>query len=263
MIQTNLRLADYKEASVSLTEIDSTNLDLLASKATGVSNRYARVDSRNLIEQTLNTLGKAGVHNVEVKVTARPRASSTIHFITYTLKDFGINIDDGLYPRIIQRNSYNGECTLSVGVGLYRLVCSNGLMLGKNSFYTTIKHQQGPIFDGKIDGLQPAIAAALDDIHNRLMQSIQRLRSTFISYEKAIEIVGNLGLSTRMTAKVLDKLHKNWIFKSGRIQDTDHTMWTLYNIVNEVHRIYSRSQVVVMSRNIGLLDQLEDIAQAA
>jgi transposase-like protein len=66
----------------------------------------------------------------------------------YALKGFPQSIgkkDDIIFPRVFVNHSYNGKTQLTLGCGLYRLVCSNGLVIPyegaeRSNFTQTVKH---------------------------------------------------------------------------------------------------------------------------
>ena len=62
------------------------------------------------------------------------------HLIRFRMNDQQLKIDED-FIEIIVVNSHNRTCSLQVYCGIFRLVCSNGLIIAKNQFNNlTIKH---------------------------------------------------------------------------------------------------------------------------
>jgi hypothetical protein len=235
----------------------SEQLAMYRNKTTTVTSKYQVLDTETLLRDTLELLSGLGYKDCPMKVIGRgSRSKSTVHYVEIALNDSVINIDGGMIPRLFLRNSYNGECSASIQIGILRLVCSNGLMFGTNYFDMSIRHVTGDRFDYAINTIPhvvPAAIRAVEKLHNR----IHELSFATLSIVEQIQIVENLGLSDRITKRVMQRL---WQQGNGllRAEDTRRNLWTLWNIVNESIGECSRKEFSTVNRNIGLVDQIEE-----
>ncbi len=242
---------------MTLSEAQLNRLSILRGRRSNRTDKYQRILSEDIIEQVLRQLDSNGFTNVTTTIKMR-NGLGTAHCIEFTLHDARMPVDGGILPKIIVFNSYNGECKCTVGVGIFRFVCSNGLMLGDNYFSVTIRHLVGDTLRRKLNSIEPGVAAALAEINTGLLSKVEQLRNERLTMEEAEDTVEQLGLSTRMYEDVVHYLRRTWSGVSGRPEDADHNMWTLFNIVNEVQRKRSRSEFARAQFNRELLTKLTD-----
>lgn len=248
-------------AKAILSEGADNFLNKISEQVKTTSEKYAPIDSRQLIEDTLKTLKSLGYHNVGVTLRyPGGGARNTTHFITYTIHDLELATDGGLKARIIQRNSYNGEAGFTMRIGFLRLVCTNGLMVGSSCHESYLRHLKGNYFDSVVEGLQPAIAASIKYLRDSASQDVQEMQDRWLTFDQAKLIVADLKLSNRMTKSVELALMKKWLWQTGRVQDRPANLWTLYNIVNEVVRLRSRTQFGSTKHEFNLFDDISRIA---
>lgn len=102
------------------------------------SNKYALIPTIECIRGLQN----AGFYPVKVEESRcrntenRPYAKHMIRFRREGLAEVGGNV-----PEIVMINSHNGLCSYQLRAGIYRLVCANGLVVGNDMFYRSIRHQ--------------------------------------------------------------------------------------------------------------------------
>lgn len=90
-------------------------------------------------------------------------------FATYKLNAIKIEVrkDDLVSLQFVVKNSYDGSSTLQIMLGAYRLVCSNGMIVGKNFFNFSQKHVGGSS-DIKVEALQERIFKLIENFNNVL-----------------------------------------------------------------------------------------------
>jgi hypothetical protein len=229
-------------------------LELIKLRPTNVSSRYQSIDTLTLLQDTLQLLTKLGYSDCPIKVL-KPHGKSTTHYVEIRLNDSLVNIDGGLIPKLYLRNSYNGECSASIQIGILRLVCSNGLMLGTNYFQMNITHLVGSKFEDTMNTIPYVIPAALAEVEN-MHKRVKELSFQTLSIPEQIQIVEALPISNRIAQLALNKL---WQQANGylRSEDTPRNVWTLWNIVNESIGQYSRREYSTVEKNVNLIDSIE------
>ena len=112
-----------------------------------VSERYIQANTMTVVDD----LAKLGWYPVQAKQCRNKKNSSGIrsfHMIAFQNPDIKITKtnDDGskevdTFPRIILTNSHDGYNAFKLMVGLFRLVCSNGLVVSDNQMVNmSIRH---------------------------------------------------------------------------------------------------------------------------
>jgi len=107
-----------------------------------VSGKYLFVNTETIIDD----LAKLGWKPVTA-AQRKTRGDSTIfskHMVSFQNPDIQITSTDGdnAFPRIIMTNSHDGLQSFQFSVGIFRLVCSNGLVVADEKFSDfKIKHK--------------------------------------------------------------------------------------------------------------------------
>ena len=92
----------------------------------GLSPRYRFVSTREIIAE-LQRAGFAPAHYQEQRVTSAARRGFQKHIVRLRRSKEPVRVRDSV-AEIIVINSHDGSAALSLSAGIFRLVCSNGLM---------------------------------------------------------------------------------------------------------------------------------------
>jgi len=148
-----------------------------------VSEKYLHVNTETVIDD-LAKLGWFPVTAMQRRTKPRKDGSPTIrskHMISFQNPDLiikGKNGDDA-FPRIIVTNSHDGLSSFQFRVGIYRLVCSNGLVVADEEFSAfSIKHK-GYTFEE----LQGVVAQAVADLPNKI-QVLNKMQVRMLTVEE-------------------------------------------------------------------------------
>ena len=100
--------------------------------------------------------------------------------------------DSVLVPQLYLHNDNTGRKALRISVGLFRLVCSNGLTVGVPglSFETRIRHIWGELNRGKVLDLPIAAERIMEYIAGDLALQVEAAKDTQV--RDAIEVVAKL-----------------------------------------------------------------------
>jgi hypothetical protein len=145
----------------------------------------------------------------------------------------------------------DGSSAFRVQIGLYRLVCSNGLTIGQTVFNERVTHIRGPLFETKMDEIEWRIAAAIEQLHDVVARLAGTALGTSISLVQERVLIESLGYSKRLTGSIIDALHSN-----NRRPVDFGTLWGTYNVINEVLREHSRSEYRNELINSDLMDRV-------
>jgi len=166
--------------------------------------------------------------------------------------------DSTLVPQLFLSNDNTGRRSLRISVGLFRLVCSNGLTVGVPglSFETRIRHVWGELNRGKVLDLPLVAESLLLHIANELPLQVEMAKDTHV--RDAIGIVASLPIGERAREDAISRL----AFGDTRAEDDTGTAWGLYNVVNESVRMRSRSERTALAKDEGLLSHIMGLAAA-
>jgi len=187
---------------------------------TQVSSRYARIDTTVLLSRVSSAVDLSSAKHYRGR-------TGTTHRVSIDIKGAPQLLIDGDYckPTIEIINSYNGESPLFLGFGVFRLVCSNGLMLGQSVFSRRVRHIQGENIDTAIESFVSTILNLdLDAIHRHVSQ-LGEYRATRTDVER---ILDDVKAPKRAYNSAL------YAFENPRRQaDVGDSAWQVYNRVQE------------------------------
>lgn len=202
----------------------------------GVSEKYLFVNTETII----NDLDKLGWKPVTAAMR-KSRGVETIfskHMISFQNPDIIIRSKDGddAYPRIILTNSHDGLQAFKFSVGIYRLVCSNGLVVADEEFSDfKIKHK-GYTFNE----LRNVISQAVKDLPNKV-EVLNNMKDRILTSEEKNKLAMD-ALLVRTGVKPNSEKAKSFeydqqtiedILKPKRQEDEGEDLWRTFNIIQE------------------------------
>lgn len=209
-----------------------------ASKPTNpdVSGKYLFVNSETIIDD-LEKLGWLPVQAAQRK----GRGKSTIfskHMIAFQNPDIKIKGKDGddSFPRIIMTNSHDGMQAFKFSVGIFRLVCSNGLVVADEQFSDfKIKHK-GYTFEE----LRDVVNQAVFDLPNKV-QVLNDMKSRILTQEEKNKLALDAMLIRAGIEPGSDKAKEfNYddetivdILDPKREADKGDDLWRTFNVIQE------------------------------
>ena len=201
-----------------------------------VTNKYLFVNTETIIDD----LGKLGWKPVTAAMR-KNRGKDTIfskHMVTFQNPDIMIKSKDGddAFPRIILSNSHDGLQAFKFSVGIYRLVCSNGLVIADEEFSDfKIKHK-GYTFEE----LRNVISKAVQDLPNKV-EVLNKMKSKILTKEEREKLALDAMLVRAGIAPDSDKA-KDFeydqetlvdILEPKRDADKGDDLWRTFNVIQE------------------------------
>ena len=182
-----------------------------------VSNKYVHANTMTVVED----LAKLGWFPVQAKQCRNKKNSSGIrsfHMIAFQNPDVKITktLDNGekivdTYPRIILTNSHDGFNSFKFMVGLFRLVCSNGLVVCNNQMVDmSIRHinydfeELRKIVASAIEQV-PGIVNTMNDMRNVMLTDEQKtaLATEVVKIRKGVEDDENYVVDAEVVEDIL------------------------------------------------------------
>lgn len=162
------------------------NILLNNNEGYNVSTKYKPIPSIKLLE-TLTDSGYEVTNFVETTPRKASKQGFQKHMIRLAHPELNFNID-GLRPEIVITNSYDKSSSIKIQLGVFRLVCSNGLVVGKSFNEYRIRH-----VGNALDKCMSAISSIKVDVP-RLAASITRLSNIQLEQEQVKSIARNVAV---------------------------------------------------------------------
>ena len=202
-----------------------------------VSKRYLFVNTETIIDD-LEKLGWLPVQAVQRKARKSGGTIFSKHMVAFQNPNIKITSSDGdyAYPRILLTNSHDGMQAFKFSVGIFRLVCSNGLVVADEQFSDfKIKHK-GYTFGE----LRNVVRQAVSDLPNKVQVMNDMKNRTLTQEEKnklaldAMLIRANITPGSKEASKFdYDAETIEDILDPKRDADKGNDLWRVFNVVQE------------------------------
>jgi hypothetical protein len=202
-----------------------------------LSNKYVHIPTSKVIED-LEKLGWFPVDALQRNSRKKESSRFSKHMVKFQnpeLKIIGKDGDDA-FPQIILTNSHDGLSSFKFMIGIYRLVCSNGLVVADEEFSNFKIRHMGYSFEE----LQQMVKQAVADLPTKV-EVINKMKLSILSQEaqrdlalKAFLLRQGINISSgdlkeyRTEVGTLEE-----ILEPRRIQDQGDDAWTVFNRVQE------------------------------
>lgn len=207
-----------------------------------VSERYVQANTATVIDD----LAKLGWYPTDAKQCRAKKGSSGIrsfHMLAFQNPDVkickSVTNENGdvtevvdSYPRIILTNSHDGFNSFKFMVGLYRLVCSNGLVLCSEEFANlSIRHMNYNfetlrIMVGDIIENVPHVVCTMNQMKNTILNEneMKELATSMVKIRKEIEPDKKFEIDEETIMDILMPI---------RDEDKSNDLWTIFNVCQE------------------------------
>ena len=177
--------------------------------------------------RVLDALKLAGLEPVEARQASRARsAMHARHLIRLRRRFETIELRDAI-PEIVFLNSHDGTSAYQLRVGLFRVVCTNGLIVSAGRFPTwRVAHRGDVVADVVTAALQiskrfDALAGVVDRMERTSLDRLQQL-------DFAAE-----ALALRFPKDVHAGLAPSQLLVPRRADDAGNDLWRTFNVVQE------------------------------
>lgn len=174
-------------------------------------------------KQCRNTKKSSGIRSFHMIAFQNPKIK-----ITKTNDDGDIIVD--AYPRIILTNSHDGHNAFKFMLGIFRMVCSNGLVVCDDQMVNmTIRHT-----NYSFEELRMVVKNAIEFVPN-IVNTMNEMQNISLNDEQKREIAAEVvkirkGINDNY---VVDKTVIEDILTPVRNEDKGDDLWTVFNICQE------------------------------
>jgi len=189
------------------------------------SDKYVHIPTERVIDD-MKSLGWVVTEAQEVK--ARSNQGFQKHMLVFRNPDVFVEAKDGdhMMPQIIVTNSHDGRNSFQFMAGIFRLVCSNGLVVADEQFEDIkIRHmgydlKELQITINNIMEKLPLTVEAMNKFQNKILDQ----------EEKEKFVLEALGLRFNTEKK---KFEVEDILSPNREADKGDTLWKVFNVIQE------------------------------
>jgi len=193
--------------------------------ASNVSEKYSHIPT----ERVMDDMAALGWNVVDAKeIKARKNQGFQKHMLIFANPEIVINGADGdtVFPRVLLTNSHDGKNAFTFQAGLYRLVCSNGLVIADEQFGSMKIRHMGYDFEA----LQTLITEMVEKLP-LTVESMNRFKNKQLSQDQkqqfALEALG-LRFDTENKTFNVDEF-----LTPTRKEDSNDDLWSVFNLVQE------------------------------
>jgi hypothetical protein len=191
-------------------------------KASHLSDKYVQTPTSRVVEDLMN-LGWEVTKVQEVK--SRKYKGFQKHLVVFRNPDImikGENGDDS-FPQILLTNSHDGKAAFNFRVGIFRLVCSNGLVISDADFSNvSIRHM-----NYTFESLQVKINEIISKLPG-LVNKINVFKAKTLTEVEMNDFATKASqLRTKKTVNIMD------VLSATRTEDQGNDLWVVFNRVQE------------------------------
>lgn len=199
-----------------------------------VSGKYIQANTETVIED----LGKLGWYPVQAKQCRKKKNSKGIrsfHMVALQNDDVKVLNPNGgteAYVRIILQNSHDGFSSFKFMMGLYRCICSNGLVVCDAEFSSfSIRHINYSFEElrgivAKVIDAVPGIIGKMNAMNQVYLNSDQMHRLAIAAYKirKGVALDEHIKISEDTIGELLTPVRK---------EDYGNSLWNVFNVLQE------------------------------
>jgi len=202
-----------------------------------LSKNYVHIPTSQVVDD-LEKLGWYAQEGKQRKARSGRSTIFTTHMIKFINPDLKIKGKDGddSFPQIILTNSHDGMSSFRFQLGIYRLVCSNGLVVATDEFADFKIRHMGYSFAE----LQETIAKTVEELPNKL-EIMDKMVSTDLTenqqrefalkaflLRQGIKLDSEQAKEARPTEETIES-----ILEAQREEDEGSNAWVVFNRIQE------------------------------
>jgi hypothetical protein len=193
----------------------------------GTSNRYAFFSTDAVVE-ALRGSGWAPVIAQQQRARAEDRFGFQKHLIRFHRREeLGRAVLHDSRLELVLMNSHDGGCAFRLFAGVFRLVCSNGLVVSEASFgAVSIRHTRRTV--------EQVVAASQKIAHNSdgIGSRIEAFRTRSFSEPERLDFASR-ALALRYDSVEAAPVRPALLLEPKRREDSGSSLWQTFNVVQE------------------------------
>ena len=152
----------------------------------------------------------------------KPFAKHMIRFRRYDLN----YLDSEYFPEIVLVNSHDGLSSYRLMLGLYRLICSNGMVAGHDYEEVRIRHQ-GNVIENVLEGMFRVTSSC-----DKMMYAVKTMQ--FVSLSRDAQMyLAQKAHNLRFEGIMADAIKYEQLLSSRRLGDRGDDLFSVLNVIQE------------------------------
>jgi hypothetical protein len=233
MITHQLKSASYMLRGGGADELSRDRLKVEAPSAyadqpySGTSHRYAFFPTDTVVE-ALRETGWAPVIAQEQRARAEDRHGFQKHMIRFHRREeLGRAVLHDSRLELVLMNSHDGGCAFRIYAGVFRLVCSNGLVVADTSYGAiSIRHTRKTV--DQVIAASQGIAGHSD----RIGENIESFRQRHLSDAERSDFASR-ALTLRYDSVEAAPVRPSFLLEPKRREDGGTSLWQSFNTIQE------------------------------
>lgn len=189
-----------------------------------MSSKYTFVPS----ERVLSGLMQAGFVPVDARQTHTRRASPlhARHVVRLRRRFETVRLTDSV-PEVVFLNSHDGTSAYQLRMGIFRVVCTNGLIVSRGAFPAYCVSHRGNVVDEVIAG-----ALEISERFDVLAAQVERMERCVLQMDEQIAFAER-ALSFRFPDVAQCGMQPSQLLTCRRTEDIGDDLWKTFNRVSE------------------------------
>ena len=209
-------------------EIATPEINPALRQKLGITDKYVHVPTEKVIEDIIE-LGWTPIN--AYRVASRGKRNGTgRHMVKFVNYDF---MEEGKteYPELLLTNSHDGTTAFKLDVGIFRLVCSNGMVVKSQDFGSMRVRHYGYDFEtikGAVNELVEQIPDYLKQVEDMKQQKLER--EQMLEFARQAAMLRMTKVNEEAIEEVVDVED---LLESTRKEDDGNGLWEVFNRLQE------------------------------
>jgi hypothetical protein len=179
-------------------------------------------------ERVLTGLIQAGFVPVDARQThcRRTHPQYAKHIVRLRRRFETVDLRDSV-PEVVFINSHDGTSAYQIRLGLYRVVCTNGLIVSRGAFPAWCVSHRGDIVDEVVTG-----ALELSEQFERLALRVERMEQRLLVKDEQLRLAEG-ALALRYEDSATAGMLPAQLLTCRRVEDLRDDLWSVLNRIQE------------------------------
>ena len=197
----------------------------------GLSKHYSFVPTMNVVND-LRALGYEVVDAKQVKARKKSTNGYQKHMITFEHPKYKVEGREE-YPQILLTNSHDGGNAFTLSAGIFRLVCSNGLVIKTEDYGSARLVHKGYSFEA-VQKLVKEFETTVSEVLNKIteMKKVQLTKDQQIEFAKQAALL-RFKAKSYNEDNIADVIQIDDLLHAERPEDKGNGLYEVFNRVQE------------------------------
>lgn len=189
------------------------------------SANYVFISTRQLVTALLEA-GFVATHARQGRAQRTECGAFARHMLCFQMHHHVVSLVDAI-PQIVLINSHDGRCSYQLRAGLYRPVCTNGLLTRVGDFGLIHVPHRGNVVANVVEA-----ALAITRDFSRVGEVVEQMHRTSLTFDERLAFARQ-ALAVRYPADRHQPFTADALLSCRRLADDANDLWHVFNVVQE------------------------------